>query len=557
MKRKEAEEVPGLQMSKAKMSRSKENNNSADEKSKKYDRQLRLWGDHGQKELENAKICLINATATGVETLKCLILPGIGKYVIVDNENVKEEDLGNNFFLDEKSLGKPRAHCACQLLQELNQDAVGSSFVQDPGELVENDPEFYKQFTFVIASDVRESVLIKLSELLWRSNIPILVCCSRGYIGYIRLAVREHTVVEAHPDNSHEDLRLDKPFPDLVEYMNAMDLDKMNKQEHGHTPFLVIIYKYLEKWKQEHQDCWPKNFKEKKEFKEIIARGVLKNEHGVEEIEENFEEAVRNVNNVLIPGKVPNNLEDIFKSHHCEHPNNLLNINFWILARAVKEFLNNTGSLPLRGSIPDMFSDSARYIQLQTVYKNQATKDTSSVSEIVQQCLIDLQMDEDLITDEEVKTFCKNVHYLHAIHGRPLGNELRHSTEGNSHIADLIGDDEDSLGVLYLILRAVNAFEEQEKRLPGTVNSSLEQDFDQIKVLVDGIKKALHAQVNVKDELIREICRCGAAEIHTLAAIIGGIAAQEVIKVLTKQFVPLNNTFIYNAITETSLAFEL
>ena len=33
--------------------------------------------------------------------------------------------------------------------------------------------------------------------------------------------------------------------------------------------------------------------------------------------------------------------------------------------------------------------------------------------------------------------------------------------------ADLIGDDEDSLGVLYLILRAVNAFEEQEKRLPG------------------------------------------------------------------------------------------
>ena len=41
MKRKEAEEVPGLQMSKAKMSRSKENNNSADEKSKKYDRQLR------------------------------------------------------------------------------------------------------------------------------------------------------------------------------------------------------------------------------------------------------------------------------------------------------------------------------------------------------------------------------------------------------------------------------------------------------------------------------------------------------------------------------------
>ena len=37
---------------------------------------LRLWGDHGQRELEHAKVCLINASATGVETLKCLILPG-------------------------------------------------------------------------------------------------------------------------------------------------------------------------------------------------------------------------------------------------------------------------------------------------------------------------------------------------------------------------------------------------------------------------------------------------------------------------------------------------
>ncbi len=37
-------------------------------------------------------------------------------------------------------------------------------------------------------------------------------------------------VVEAHPDNSHEDLRLEKPFPALIEYMNSMDLDSMNKQ---------------------------------------------------------------------------------------------------------------------------------------------------------------------------------------------------------------------------------------------------------------------------------------------------------------------------------------
>lgn len=37
----------------------------------------RLWGDHGQEALESAHVCLINATATGTEILKNLVLPGI------------------------------------------------------------------------------------------------------------------------------------------------------------------------------------------------------------------------------------------------------------------------------------------------------------------------------------------------------------------------------------------------------------------------------------------------------------------------------------------------
>ena len=37
---------------------------------------IRIWKAHGQAALETAKICLINATATGTEILKNLILPG-------------------------------------------------------------------------------------------------------------------------------------------------------------------------------------------------------------------------------------------------------------------------------------------------------------------------------------------------------------------------------------------------------------------------------------------------------------------------------------------------
>lgn len=64
----------------------------------------------------------------GVETLKNLVLPGIGGFSIVDPATVTEADLGVNFFLEEESLGKSRAEETCRLLRELNPDVQGYSY---------------------------------------------------------------------------------------------------------------------------------------------------------------------------------------------------------------------------------------------------------------------------------------------------------------------------------------------------------------------------------------------------------------------------------------------
>ena len=37
-------------------------------------------------------------------------------------------------------------------------------------------------------------------------------------------------MVESHPDNTHGDLRLDRPFPALIEYVDSMDLEGMTSQ---------------------------------------------------------------------------------------------------------------------------------------------------------------------------------------------------------------------------------------------------------------------------------------------------------------------------------------
>lgn len=96
-------------------------------KEKKYDRQLRLWGIGGQIALEETHILLINngPGVTGVETLKNLVLPGIGQFSILDSTLVSETDLGVNFFLDDSSLGKFRADETVKLLMELNPDVKG------------------------------------------------------------------------------------------------------------------------------------------------------------------------------------------------------------------------------------------------------------------------------------------------------------------------------------------------------------------------------------------------------------------------------------------------
>lgn len=61
----------------------------------------------------------------------------------------------------------------------------------------------------------------------------------------------------------------------------------------------------------------------------------------------------------------------------------------------------------------------------------------------------------------------------------------------------------------------------------------------------------------MSDDLAHEICRYGGAEIHTVSAFLGGCVAHELIKIITKQYKPFNNTFIYDAISSQTETYEL
>uniref|UniRef100_A0A3B4AIT3 NEDD8-activating enzyme E1 regulatory subunit n=1 Tax=Periophthalmus magnuspinnatus TaxID=409849 RepID=A0A3B4AIT3_9GOBI len=498
-------------------------------KEQKYDRQLRLWGDHGQEALENAHVCLINATATGTEILKNLVLP-IGAFTIVDGHTVTGEDIGN-FFLSINHIGKNRAHAATELLQELNSDVSGNFVEESPEKLLENNPEFFHRFTVVIGVHLPETCL-RLGSVLWSASVPFLICKTYGLIGYMRLVVEEHTI-ESHPDNALEDLRLDQPFDQLRNHVASYDLESMDKKDHSHTPWVVIVSKYLEKWLSEHDGQLPKTYREKEAFRQCV-REIRENENGVPVDEENFDEAIKNVNTALNPTKI----------FYISSP-------FWVMLRAVKEFVQNegNGNLPVRGTIPDMIADSQKFINLQN-YRQKAMQDAAAVSKHVESLIQSVGLAPESISDKDIKLF-KHASFLRVVRCRSLAEEYSVDSQNKNEISAM--DSPDSEMVFYLMLRAVDRFFQQHSRYP--YNYQVEEDISKLKLCVTGLLQEYNLSINIKDDYVHE-CRYGATEPHTVAAFMGA-AAQEAIKLITHQFVPFSNTYIYNAMSQTSATLQL
>lgn len=527
-------------------------------KTEKYDRQIRLWGEDGQHDLETAHVCLINVSALGTEILKCLVLPGIGQFTIIDNTNVSKDDLGSNFFLDPNSLGTSKAKSACELLQELNPDTKGNYVCQDPIELVESNSGFFEQFTLVICSRMCERGLINLGNVLWRLDIPMFVCDSFGFLGYMRLVVKEHVIINAQPDNILEDLRLDYQFPEIQTYMDKVDMESMDKLQHSHTPYLIILYKFLEKWRKETNSEWPSSYSDRRQIRDKIREGIMKNADGVPEFEENFNEAINNCNTAFTKTSIPSEVNKILNMVDSVDNFNELNVKnkkFWLLVKALKEFVKMRGVLPIRGTLPDMFSNSKQYIELQNIYKNLANRDTQFMIELVAKCLQEHNLPFSFLTHEDVRLFCKNSFFLHVIQGISLQDELS-SGGSTARIKETISNYWESGGVLYTVIRTLNRFC-NSGRFPFTREGS-NDDMEQVKKCCEQIIQELGVNSSQDPyDYFEELQRCRMSDIHVIAAILGGACAQEIIKVITKQFVPVDNMLFFNGMTQETISLKL
>lgn len=530
---------------------------SVPEKSAKYDRQLRLWAANGQAALESARIALFGATATGCEALKNLVLPGIGSFTVIDDATVAEADCGTNFFVSLDRVGEPRAQVTCEYLQELNGDVQGNAWAECAATIIGNDIDrILDNFDLVIVSDLKTESLRALADALWQRNIHLVVAQTNGFIGYIRLAIPEHTIVETHP-GAIVDLRLDRPWPELARLIDGLDLAGMNDNEHTHVPYIVLLLYFLQRWRTEHDGATPKTGDEKAAFKASI-RAEMRNAD-----EDNFDEAIANVWRACSLTHVPSDVRRVFDDPACRNLT-VSSTDFWFLARAVADFVADSeggdGLLPLAGVLPDMKADTNTYVTLQRLYRARARRDIDVVKQHLQRHLAAVGKAADAISDDQIDSFCKHAAYIKVIRYRALAEEL---SAPKASLAAQLGD-EGSHAAWYLAFRAAEQIYSERVEHPGAAwDSDLAAERTQLvqrarSLLPTSQSTSLSdAGQTALDDACAEIVRSGGGELHTIAALVGGVAAQECIKLLTKQYVPVNNTWLFDGVHSTSEVFEM
>ncbi|KAK2593478.1 hypothetical protein QQS21_008794 [Conoideocrella luteorostrata] len=508
------------------------------DKERKYDRQLRLWAASGQAALESAHVLLVNTgTGTvGFETLKNLVLPGIGRFTVADGATVKDPDLGVNFFLDEVCLGKSRALCCRDYLVELNPEVQGDWFPKDNadldiGKLISLSPPFtIILYTLPLNLNHVRSLEIHAEQ----HNIPLLAVHSSGFYAYF--TVKLHTllpIVDTHPDEAATaDLRLLYPWAQLSDFARDLtgDIDHQSDHNHGHLPWVAILLHYLEKWKAANGGVMPSTYSQKTTFRDFVAQGTRRN--NPEGGEENFDEAVAAVMKHVSQSSLSVSLQEVFNLEDKAQISDHQVENFWIIAKAVKQFYHMHHQLPLPGGVPDMKAQSDVYMELQSIYKSKARQDADEVMRMVR-----AMTGGERIERHEVVLFCKNAKFIKLLlgsHDAPSIHQVVENELLNDELAETTGFQTPySLIPIYL---ALNSLASAPKASPGEI----------VEHVTNFVPKLAGNQRLF--QVAQELSRSDSGELHNVSALIGGMVAQEMIKIMTGQYVPIDNTCIFDGI---------
>lgn len=409
-------------------------------------------------------------------------------------------------------------------------------------------------------------------------RIPLIAVHTYGLLGYLRTVLYEHPVIETHPDHAMNDLRVLAPPAELSRLIEDKysAIESLPNAEYAHIPYLVLLIRAVAQWSAANGGAQPTAYKQKKEVRAILGsyrRPGL-------QADQNIDEAVAAVNTALslptpdgavakLLGAARARLSELASELHSagaagEEPGgSRQQLIFWLMAAGLAAHVagEGRGLLPCIGTLPDMTADTATYVSLRGIYSRQAHADMLAVQAHVTALAALESLPGDLVPLGRLKLFCKNAHHLGVHTYTTLAAEYGLDSQAGAAVARALAADDPSCGVLYILLRAAQAFRGERGHWPGARDLEVQTDVPVLKTFVSKELRTLSLNGEkpspVSDDWIAEFCRWGGAEVHNIDSVMGGVAAQEAIKAVTRQYVPLNNTFIFNGANGVAAALEI
>ncbi|KAG8983756.1 hypothetical protein FRB90_005782 [Tulasnella sp. 427] len=171
-----------------------------------YDRQIRLWGIEAQERMRNASILIVNLRGVAHETIKNIVLAGIGTLVCYDPGVVGEEDLGAGFLFREGDVGKKarllRTDAAKPNIEALN-PLVTVKTISDSNEVQgETLKELLTDVNLVCVTDTGREELIRINNACREAKTMFYAGGTYGLMGYIFVDLQTHQHLA--PDRSQK-----------------------------------------------------------------------------------------------------------------------------------------------------------------------------------------------------------------------------------------------------------------------------------------------------------------------------------------------------------------
>jgi len=148
---------------------------------KRYDRQIKIFGEEGQEKLKRAKVFIAGAGGLGSPVSIYLTVAGIGKIRMVDHDIVELSNLNRQILHWDNDIGKKKAESAEEKLKKMNPDVEVEviSKTIDAG----NIDELVGDFDMIVDAMDNFPTRYLLNRTALAKNIPFFHGAVEGFYG--------------------------------------------------------------------------------------------------------------------------------------------------------------------------------------------------------------------------------------------------------------------------------------------------------------------------------------------------------------------------------------